>query len=636
MILISATGLGRQFSGDPVFQDLAFEVRAGERIGLVGPNGAGKTTLIRLLAGTDRPDYGDLYVRPGIRVSLLRQEPDFAPGETMIDVVKSGLASLMELQHELEEAAQEMAEAEDESDRQRAALRYDALHEQIEHQDAYSIDHRVEEVLSGLGFAESEFHRAASTFSGGQQSRMMLAKLLLQGPDVMLLDEPSNHLDIATTEWLESYLSRQPVAMVVVSHDRYFLDKVVTRIWELHEGRITAYPGNYSQYWRLRGEKAKVLERQAERQEEKAAQLQAYIRKYGAGQRAKQAHDRERKLERLDRERVETLRDVVGPYMGFDEVDRSGDIAVEARKLSKAYDKPLFTDLSLAIDRGECVGVIGPNGAGKTTLIRTLIGREKADAGEVKLGHKVQVGYHDQGLQSLDPSTTVVRSVWPEDDPEWVEGDVRNLLARFGLTGEIVFQTVGQLSGGEKAKAALARLCATNANLLVMDEPTNHLDIWSCEALERSINEFEGTVLVVSHDRYFLNKVADRLIHIADGRARVIEGDYETYQHLVQKEKERAEKGPVQAQGKAAPAPARPPASSDKPKRKFPYRKAAEIEREIGQLEQEVVEIEDLLGQPATWRDPVKAVGTQDRHRELKQKLEKLYEHWETALEANW
>jgi ATP-binding cassette subfamily F protein 3 len=636
MILISANGLGRQYSGDPIFQDLAFEVRAGERIGLVGPNGAGKTTLMQLLAGNDKPDYGDLYVRPGIRVSLLRQQPDFEPGTTMIDVVKSGLASLMELQHELEEAAQEMAEAEDDDDRERAAARYDALHDQIEHQDAYSIEHRIEEVLAGLGFSESEFQREATTFSGGQQSRMMLAKLLLQSPDLMLLDEPSNHLDIATTEWLESYLSRQPVAMVVVSHDRYFLDKVVNKIWELHEGRLTPYPGNYSQYWRLRSEKAKVLERQSERQEEKAEKLKAYIRKYGAGQRATQAHDRERKLDRLERERVETMRDVVGPYMGFDEVERSGDIAVEARKLTKAFDKPLFTDLNVTIDRGQCVGVIGPNGAGKTTLIRTLIGREKADSGEVKLGHKVQVGYHDQGLQSLDPNTTVVRAVWPEDDPEWVEGDVRNLLARFGLGGEIVFHTVGQCSGGEKAKAALARLCATGANLLVMDEPTNHLDIWSCEALERSINEFEGTVLVVSHDRYFLNKVADRLIQVADGRGRVIEGDYETFQYLTQKEKERIEKGQAQAQARATPAPARSPSSSGKPKRKFAYRKAADIEREIGQIEQEVIGLEDLLGQPATWRDPVKAVGTQERHRDLKQKLETLYEHWETALEANW
>ena len=255
-----------------------------------------------------------------------------------------------------------------------------------------------------------------------------------------------------------------------------------------------------------------MLERQAERQEEKAEKLEAYIRKYGAGQRAKQAHDRERKLERLERDRVETMRDVVGPVMGSTRSSAPAISSSRPASCPRLTTCRLFRDLSLTVDRGQCVGVIGPNGAGKTTLIKTLIGREKPDSGEVKLGHKVQVGYHDQGLQSLDPDTTVVRAVWPEDDPDWVEGDVRDLLARFGLTGEIVFQTVGQLSGGEKAKAALARLCATAANLLVMDEPTNHLDIWSREALERSINEFEGTVLVVSHDRYFLNQVADRLI----------------------------------------------------------------------------------------------------------------------------
>jgi ATP-binding cassette subfamily F protein 3 len=641
MILISAKELGRQYSGDPIFNDLDFEVRAGERIGLVGTNGAGKTTLIKLLAKLDKPDYGSLFVRPGIRVSLLKQQPELAPGQTMIEVVKSGLASLIELQRELEEAAQEMSEAEDEADRLRAGRRYDELHEQIQHQDAYSVDHRVEEILSGLGFKESETTRAAETFSGGQQSRMMLAKLLLESPDLMLLDEPSNHLDIATTEWLESYLARQPVAMIVVSHDRYFLDKVVTKIWELQDGQITAYPGNYSQYWKLRAEKAKVLERQAERQEEKAAQLQAYIRKYGAGQRAKQAHDRERKLERLERDKVETLRDVVGPVMGFDEVERSGDIVIDARKIGKSFDKTLFKDLNLVVTRGQCTGVIGPNGAGKTTLIKTLIGREKADEGEVKLGHKVRVGYHDQGLHSLDPATTVVRAVWPEDDPEWAEGDVRDLLARFGLSGEKVFQTVGQLSGGEKAKAALARICATSANLMVMDEPTNHLDIWSCDALERSINEFEGTVLVVSHDRYFLNKVADNLIVVSDGKARVIDGDYETYVHVNEKEKERAaaaraKRAPAVVAGASAKTASSNSAADPKSKRKFPYRKAAEIEREIGELEAEVLEVEDKLGQPATWRDTLAAVKLQDRHTDLKAKLEYLYPHWETAIEMDW
>ena len=286
MILISAQGLGRQYAGDPVFLDLAFEIRAGERIGLVGPNGAGKTTLMKLLGGIETPEYGHVHVRPGIRVSLLVQQPEFGPDETLMDVARSGLASLLDLQRELEEAAQEMAEADDQVDRDRASRRYDELHERLVHQDAYSIDHRVEEILCGLQFTEVDFNRPARTFSGGQQSRLMLAKLLLESPDLMLLDEPSNHLDIETTEWLENYLARQPVAMLVVSHDRYFLDKVVTRTWELHEGKLEVYPGNYTQYWKLRTEKAKVLERQAGRQEEKAEKLEAYIRKYGAGQHA--------------------------------------------------------------------------------------------------------------------------------------------------------------------------------------------------------------------------------------------------------------------------------------------------------------------------------------------------------------
>ncbi|MGA2706098.1 MAG: ABC-F family ATP-binding cassette domain-containing protein [Isosphaeraceae bacterium] len=636
MILISAHSLGRQYAGDPVFLDLAFEIRAGERIGLVGPNGAGKTTLMKLLEGTEAPEYGRIHVRPGIRISLLCQQPEFGPDETLMDVARSGLASLLDLQRELEEAAQEMAEADDQGDRDRASRRYDELHERLVHQDAYSIDHRVEEILYGLRFTAADYNRPARTFSGGQQSRLMLAKLLLESPDLMLLDEPSNYLDIETTEWLENYLARQPVAMLVVSHDRYFLDKVVTKTWELHEGKLEVYPGNYTQYWKLRTEKAKVLERQAGRQEEKAEKLEAYIRKYGAGQRAKQAHDRERKLEKLERERVDTIREIVGPVMGFEEVDRSGDIVIEARNLAKAYDQVLFHDLNVAVLRGQCVGVMGPNGSGKTTLIKTLIGQERADRGEVKLGHRVQVGYHDQCLQSLSPSTTVVRAVWPEDDPEWVEGDVRNLLARFGLTGDLVFQTVSQLSGGEKAKAALARLCATAANLLVMDEPTNHLDIWSCEALERSIREFEGTVLVVSHDRYFLNQVADRLIVLGPDRPRVIEGDYQTYQNLVQKEKEAAADKASTRSAPPAPASSGTVDRNGGSKQKFPYRKAADLEREIGQVETELAVVEDLLGQPATYRDALKAVKTQDRHRELKTRLESLYPHWEHAVESNW
>ena len=321
--------------------------------------------------------------------------------------------------------------------------------------------------------------------------------------------------------------------------------------------------------------------------------------------------------------------------MGFGAVDRAGDTVIEARKLSKKFDKPLFQNLNLSIDRGQCVGVLGPNGAGKSTLIKTLIGIVPPDSGEVKLGHKVTVGYHDQGLESLPDNTTVLRAVWPDDEPDWEQGDVRDLLAKFGLPGDLALAHVKQLSGGERSKAALARLAATSANLLIMDEPTNHLDIWSCDSLERSIVEFEGTILVVSHDRYFLNQVADRIIEVKDGRARAIDGDYEDYQRVILRE---AEAEARKATPTATASPSTSSSRSDKPekrKRKFPFRKTPEIEREIAKVEAEIAQLEDTLGQPATWREPFKAIATQDRHKILSEQLPKLYEAWEEAVELN-
>ncbi len=275
------------------------------------------------------------------------------------------------------------------------------------------------------------------------------------------------------------------------------------------------------------------------------------------------------------------------------------------------------------------MGIMGPNGSGKTTLVKTLIGRLKPDSGEVKLGHKVQVGYYDQGLEALPPNTTVVRAVWPEDDISWVEQDVRDLLARFGLSGDLAFQPVGKLSGGEKGKAALARLAATGANVLIMDEPTNHLDIWSCDALERSIREFEGTVMVVSHDRYFLNQVADRLIVLGNGKAKVIEGDYETYQRLLKLQ----EQSQTSKTSTKPEPPSTKPSGSEKKKRQFPYRKSADLEREIAEQEKKLAELEHQLGQPATYKEPSKARDLQLNHELLKTQLDRLYAHLEEAMD---
>lgn len=641
MILLTARDLGRHISGDPIFQGLEFELRTGQRVGLVGPNGVGKTTLLKVLIGQDKPDYGNLYIRPGIRVSLLRQQPDFGPTTTLRDVAKQAMADLVRLQEQLHEAAEEIAGSDLEEDRLAATKRYEAIHDQLEHHDAFSIDHRVEEVLFGLGFSPDDLDRPAASFSGGQQSRIMLAKLLLENPDVMLLDEPSNHLDLETVEWLEAFLARQSAAMIVVSHDRTFLDRVVNTTWELHRSRMTAYPGNFSKYWKLRQERMELLEKQFQKQQEYIQETEDFIRRNMAGQKTKQAQDRQKKLARL--ERIEKMSEIVGPVMGFEEVVRSGDVVIDASNLAKAYDKKLFEQFQASILRSQCIGVIGPNGAGKSTLVKCLIGQVQPDSGKVRLGSNVRVGYYDQGLTSLSPETTLMRAVWPEDDLSLVENDIRDLLARFGLTGDMAFQKVGALSGGEKGKAALARLCATGANLLILDEPTNHLDIWSCESLERSIREFEGTVIVVSHDRYFLNQVADRLIVVADGKAKIFEGNYELWERTQAELKAREEE--KKARAAAAAAKVQGDYAADlqqsgkgplpKKKRKFPYRKTADLEAEIARLEGEKADLEAQLANPDTYRDELRAKQVRELFETSESHLATLYEHWEECMELN-
>src|SRR5262249_20385527 len=389
------------------------------------------------------------------------------------------------------------------------AARYDRLNELLRYHDAYNVDHHVERILDGLGFESSDYGRPVGTFSGGQQRRLMLAKLLLAAPDVMLLDEPSNHLDIDATRWLEEYLAAQHEAMLIISHDRYFLDKVVTKIFELHSGRLTAYPGNYKAYVRLRQERFELQLREWEAQAEHVARQEEYIRRVHYGQQHKQAQSRQKALDKL--ERVERPTRVEVPRMHFRQVERSGDVVLEVDSLAKSYDHALFTGLSFSLPRGGRLGIMGPNGSGKTTLLRILLGQETADAGTVKTGHLVKFAYFDKHLRSLPEHLPLIQAIWPDDDPDWTQQAMRDLLGRFGLAGDRVYQRVADLSGGERSRAALARLVASEANVLVLDEPTNHLDLWACDALEQALKEFEGTAIVVSHDRYLLNNVVDHL-----------------------------------------------------------------------------------------------------------------------------
>jgi ATP-binding cassette, subfamily F, member 3 len=637
MLLLSCSHLSRAFDRGPLFDDLSFELYHGERVGLVGPNGAGKTTLMRILAGQDTPDAGDVRLHAGARALLLEQHEEFPAGRTLFDEAKSAFGELLKAQEEMVRVADRMSHATDEAEQKALAARYDRLTELLRHNDAYTLDHKVETVLGGLGFRPEDNDRAVQTFSGGQRRRLLLAKLLLASPDVMLLDEPSNHLDIDTVRWLENYLVQQPQAMLIVSHDRYFLNKVVTKIFELHDRQITGYPGNYKQYVRLREERFEQRLREYEAQREYIEKQEEYIRRVHYGQLAKQAQSRQKAIDKIERVPAPTRVEV--PRMHFGKITRSGDVVFEVENLGKAFgEKRLFSGLSFQLQRGKRLGILGPNGCGKTTLLRILLGDEEPTEGSVKHGHLLQVGYLDQHLNLLDEDKSVIRAVWPEPDPELTEQRMRDLLGRFGLAGKIIDQPVRECSGGERSRAALARLVVEGANVLILDEPTNHLDIWACDALEEAIKEFDGTVIVVSHDRYFLNAVSDLLIVMEPEKVEVVYGNYDLYESLrATREAEDA----AERKRKAAPAAESKPTAAVggttkvKRKRKFPYRKVDELEKEVMEQEELVAELEARLATPEVYRDANLVKETMSDFEDAKERLKTLYEHWEEAVELN-
>ncbi len=632
MLLLSCQGLSRGFDAEPLFQEIGFELFSGQRVGLVGPNGVGKTTLMRILAGLDAPDTGDVRLHAGARISLLRQQPDFAPGQTLFGEARTALDALISAQEELVKTAEALAMASDEAEKKSLSARYDRLNEVLRFHDAYNIDHQIESVLDGLRFRKEDYGRAVETFSGGQQSRLMLAKLLLAAPDVMLLDEPSNHLDIDATRWLEDYLIKQPEAMLIVSHDRYFLNKVVTKIFEMSSQSIESFPGNYDAYWRLRRERYEQRLKTWEAQQEHIEKQEEYIRRVHYGQLHKQAASRQKQLDRL--ERVERPTWIDSPHMHFGAVKRTGDVVLQVDGLTKAYDRPLFKDLTFMLKRGQRLGIMGPNGCGKTTLLKILLGEEKADRGTVKHGHLVEYGYYDQHLHKLDADKTVIRAVWPTNDPDATEQSMRSLLGRFGLGPDQVYQTVSKLSGGERSRAALAKLVSDGVNVLILDEPTNHLDLWACDSLEEALRDFEGTAIVVSHDRYFLNKVVDvLLVFEGNGRVHVIYGNYDTYERM------RLLQDPEKPEPSTKKEPPKEDATSTakqaKRKRKFPYRKVEDIEAEIAGEETRLKKLEAELASPDLYREGAKVQEKMQSFEDVKVKLKQLYEHWEEAVELN-
>lgn len=638
MILLDVSQVRKYFSTEPVLDGVTFQLRRGQRVGLVGANGAGKTTLLEILASKTESDGGEVSFHRSAELGYLKQHPTLEAGRTLRQEAEDALSQHMQRVAEAEEMAAAMSQASDEAEHNRLAQRYDQLHQELLRDDGYHLDHRVERILHGLGFDPDRFDQPVDQLSGGQVNRLMLGKLLLAEPDVMLLDEPSNHLDLQSTAWLEKHLAAYTGALIVVSHDRYFLDKVTTHTYELFDGTVDIYPGNFSAYWTQKAERIKVEQRTYDSQQEEIAKLEDFYRRNHVGLKHAQAEDRKKRLEKI--ERVSRPRMITAPAMKFPPADRSGDIVLRADKLRKAYDELLFDDLTFEIARGERWAILGPNGSGKTTLLKCMLGMETADDGIVSRGHRVTVGYCDQQLSVLSQDVELVEAIRRQDESTTI-GQRRDLLARFGLAGDMVFQQVSSLSGGERSRAALARIALENANLLVLDEPTNHLDLWARDALEQAIKRFDGTVLIVSHDRYFINQVADHLIVFEPDGVRIIDGNYDTYvdqyQGTTPSRKLSGGSDSAKPPQSSAPKSNSNKSATSKPrrKRKFPYRKVEDLEAEIFDRETSIEEMQAALIQPETLRDG-------DRVRQLQADIEaeqsslaQLYEHWEEANELN-
>ncbi len=631
MVLISLADIRKHFGPDPVLDGITVDVRPGERIGLVGPNGAGKSTLLNIIAGDLEADGGAVQRRDGIRVGYLRQQSDIDPRWTVWQAAEQALGELVALAQQSEALATRMAEA-DTDEHPQLARRFDAIQEELTRQDGYALDHKIERVLHGLGFERVSYHQPVGQLSGGQQNRLMLARLLLERPEVLLLDEPTNHLDIEATGWLEDYLISSDQTLIVVSHDRYFLDKVTNLTWELFQGTIDRFRGNFSAYWRQKRERLEVQRRTFENQQTEIAKLQDFVRRHHHGQKHAQAEDRRKKLERI--QRVAPPREILSPAMRFPPAARSGDIVVRTEGLTKGYDQTLFENVRLDVQRGERWGILGGNGTGKTTLLKCLLGLLEPDEGRSMLGTGVVVGYFDQLLADLDDRLPAVEAVRPLTG-ELHEPERRKLLAQFGVRGDTALQPVGTLSGGERNRVALARLAATRANLLALDEPTNHLDLWARDALEQALCNFDGTVVFVSHDRYFLNRVADHVIELDAGCVQVVPGNYDLLVHLKQKAKQDSAVQTAQS----SPDGRRPTAGdrtrASKPRRRFPYRKVEEIEQDIHDHEARIEQLHRQLTQPDVLRDSQAVKRVQTDLAESHARLEQLYEHWEEAAELN-
>lgn len=638
MILLQVQQVARHFGADVLFENVNLDIQDNSKIALVGRNGAGKSTLIKMLIGQSKPDLGQISQRKDLTIGYLAQNTELNSDKTIFEEMLSVFAHLKNIEEQMHQLEQQMANPQldhQTAQYQQLLTRYDQLQHDFKEQNGYGYENEIRSVLHGFHFYEADYQRSITSLSGGQKTRLALAKLLLEKRDLLILDEPTNHLDIETLTWLENYLQSYPGALLIVSHDRYFLDKVINEVYELSQQTCHYYKGNYSYYIDEKAARLKQQWKNYEKQQVQINKLEDFVnRNIVRASTTKRAQSRRKqleKMERLDRPEGEQK----GPHFSFVPDKTSGDVVLQVQDGAIGYDtKILASPINLDLRKQNVMAIVGPNGVGKSTLLKSILGQIPFIKGEAFIGTNVQIGYYDQEQKNLHPQKTVLNEIWDEH-PTTPEKDIRSLLGSFLFSGDDVKKMVHSLSGGEKARLLLTKLAMQHDNFLLLDEPTNHLDIDSKEVLELALLEYPGTILFVSHDRYFINKIATSILEIQPTGSTLYLGDYDYYvakkaeQELLAKQKE-ATQNPVIQNTSLAKQNYQQSKEKQKQHRKL-MRLVEQLEQQMEDLDQQKQALEHEMSQPDLFNDVAKLTELQTKLEQLTAQLAQVESEWEKS-----
>ncbi|PTK01361.1 ABC-F family ATP-binding cassette domain-containing protein [Mammaliicoccus sciuri] len=633
MILLQINKLEKSYDGEVIFSDVDFEVKTGERIAIVGRNGAGKTTLMKIIAGVESYDEGNISKGKQVTMGYLTQQMTLDSNDTVMNEMKKPFKDVINIEDKMKTLTDWLSIHTDEYDQdiyKEKLSQYEALSNQYELMDGYNYESKIKTVLTGLDFKESDFDRQIQSFSGGQKTRLSMAQMLLSEPDLLLLDEPTNHLDMETTEWLENYLTHFKGAIVIISHDRYFLDKIVNQVYDVALGSVKKYVGNYSKFLKERDAHYEKVMAEYERQQSEIKKLETFVEKnITRASTSGMAKSRRKVLERM--ERIEKPRlDAKSAQINFEITRATGEDVLKVQNLDIGYSKSITPTINLEVKRHDRIAIIGPNGIGKSTLIKTIAQKIPALGGNIVYGSNIQIGYYDQKQAEFTSNMTILDYVWNQY-AHMPEKDIRTILGRFLFTQEEVKKVINDLSGGEKARLQLALLMLEKNNVLILDEPTNHLDIDSKEMLEQALQNFEGTLLFVSHDRYFINELANNIFHITQNGNELFRGDYQYY--LEKLEQREAISRYEQEDIKSTETPKDDQYYANqkqlkKEKRKL-ERQLEEIENNISTYEEQISGYEHQLTLPEIFNDIEKSNEINNLRVEAERLLEENMEKWE-------